>query len=91
MIKDLLDATMLDALQYTTISQRTRDLPMLNELLQECKYAKDVLPILKYELLSRNRDSYIFRIYGRYRKLLPKTDMPALQEWRVSHWEKPKE
>lgn len=55
----------------------------LGDELAKCLKATDTIPLLKRELLGRNRDTYINRIYGRYRKLLPKTDIPAIQQWRV--------
>jgi len=40
-----------------------------------------ILELLKVELEGRNRPSYISRIYGRYRKMLPQYDAEILARW----------
>lgn len=53
--------------------------------LADCKTADEVLPFIKAELLGRNRFSYLLRIYGRYRKLLPERDMELMKAWREDY------
>lgn len=41
-----------------------------------------IVAYLLIELEGRNRPSYISRLYGRYRKMLPKRDQETLQNWK---------
>ena len=57
----------------------------LGVLLQHMGHPDQVLVLLKTEILARNRDSYIERIYGRYRKLLPRKDKDLIEEFRRTY------
>ena len=61
------------------------DFNLLGSMLAECKEPEEAVILLKAELEGRNRYSYIARIYGRYRKLLPVRDLEAIQRWNT--WE----
>ncbi len=64
-----------------------KDIKSLNEFLQTLKYAHECTPLLKAELMGKQRLSTISRIYGRYRKLLPKRDYEIMYRWRLQ-WER---
>ena len=76
----------INELKRVTISEDLRitirndliDFYSLGPALERIEHADDVLPYLKTELQNRCRISMIQRLYGRYRKLLPKRDIPAL-------------
>lgn len=50
--------------------------------LSNCEEPDQVTKILKMELQGQNRPSYVSRIYGRYRRLLPNRDRGLMQDWR---------
>ena len=66
---------------YYDLQQRLQDIYMVSNELQDCKKAEEVLPFLYVEISGNARLSFINRIYGRYRKLLPATDMKILTNW----------
>lgn len=74
---------------YYDLQQRLQDIYMVSNELQDCKKAEEVLPFLYVEISGNARLSFINRIYGRYRKLLPATDMKILTNW--PRYEKPGE
>lgn len=74
---------------YKDLQYRMQDIYMLSDELQECKRAEQVLPFLYVEISGNARLSFINRIYGRYRKLLPATDMKILTNWPRRPNEKP--
>ena len=50
--------------------------------LSNCEEPDQAAKILKLELQGQNRPSYVSRIYGRYRRLLPYRDRGLMQLWR---------
>ena len=75
-----IEASMTDE-RFQELQQAMQDIYMVSELLQECKHPGEVLPYLYVEVSGCARPSFINRIYGRYRKLLPKEDLRVLTNW----------
>lgn len=67
------------------IYQNLMDFPTLGMYLSNCARPEDAVRLLKAELEGRNRYSFIMRIYGRYRRLLPVRDLPLLQNWGTNN------
>lgn len=67
------------------INNRLTDFEALGALLQSSVSAPKILEVLKVELEGRARTSYLVRIYGRYRKVLPLTDMEIINNWGRRH------
>lgn len=67
------------------INNRLTDFEALGALLQSRVSAPKILEVLKVELEGRARTSYLVRIYGRYRKVLPLTDMEIINNWGRRH------
>lgn len=61
------------------------DFPTLGMYLANCHKPEETVKLLKAELNGRNRFSFVMRIYGRYRRLLPSRDLTELQAWRPEH------
>lgn len=61
------------------------DFASLGKFLQSTESPDKILYLLRMELIQNNRPSYVSRIYGRYRKLLPKRDMEEIQRWAYNH------
>ncbi len=84
MIKDELKKCKLTEAEERTYSN-IMDFPTLGMYLSNCSKPEEAVKLLKAELEGRNRYSFIMRIYGRYRRLLPARDLPILQNWEVSN------
>lgn len=61
------------------------DFTMLREWLAVQEGPTRVLKMLKTELQGEARQSYINRIYGRYRVLSPARDLEHIRTWRDRH------
>lgn len=64
-------------------SQALTNFYQLTKYLRQCTHPDEVLRVLKLELMAEARPSYIARIYGRYRKLLPRRDLELIDQWRA--------
>lgn len=84
MIKDELKKCKLTETEERTYSN-IMDFPTLGVYLASCHKPEDAVKMLKAELNGRNRFSFVMRIYGRYRRLLPSRDLAELQTWRPDH------
>lgn len=63
----------------------------LGAVLEKMEIPEETLPYLRLELMTKQRVSTISRIYGRYRKLLPKRDFHLIEQWRLKHGRKREE
>ncbi len=75
-----IEASMTDE-RFRELQQAMQDIYMVSDLLQECQNPGEVLPYLYVEVSGNARPSFVNRIYGRYRKLLPKEDLRVLTNW----------
>jgi hypothetical protein len=73
--------THLTSKELTELRNVSTDFYKLAGYMDKCS-RKDIVKLLLVELEGRNRPSYISRIYGRYRKMLPHDDMYVLTNWR---------
>jgi len=68
--------------QKQQITNQLQNFDLLRRILGDCERPHQVLPYLYMELQGANRPSYISRIYGRYRKLIPDRDRALMALWR---------
>jgi len=67
--------------EFQHLQNEMADVYIMTAALERCRTAKSVLKYLYVELEGRARQSYVSRIYGRYRKLLPNDDSTTLSSW----------
>ena len=67
--------------QHQELLTHLYDVVSVGKYLQECEDLEDVIRLLKVALLAGNRPYFIPRIYGRYKKLLPKYDYETMYKW----------
>ena len=82
MLKEYLEELQISPVDQLHMTNQMTSFYSLAIALDQCTSAEQVLKYLKAELDTRNRPSYVSRIYGRYRKMLPKTDLETLTQWR---------
>ena len=82
-----LERVKLTERERQSISNQLQDFRMLCGALGNCRTPDDVVPYIYLELQGGNRFSYLSRIYGRYRKLLPDRDRLLMQKWRRENGE----
>lgn len=84
---EIVEAEMSDK-DYRATQRRLQDIYMVSAEMTDCKTAEEVLPFLYAEISGNARPSFVNRIYGRYRKLLPKSDLKILNKWPRRQYEK---
>jgi pentose-5-phosphate-3-epimerase len=80
----------LDAVLESPADSAKRAKVLLNfyttyDALDELKYSTDVLRLVQAEITTKNRESFIERLMGRYRKLRALEDQRNLEIWRARH------
>jgi hypothetical protein len=85
---DDIDRIELSKEERRKIQNRLTDFDTMGTMLKTCASPESVLKVMRVELEGKNRPSYKIRIYGRYRKILPLTDLPVLEQWSQDQWAK---
>lgn len=86
-LESLLKKVQVTEVEKHAIKNEATDFFRLGAALDRCDSIMQVLQYLKVELEGRNRPSYVSRIYGRYRKMLPKEDQEVMIKWSQEHYD----
>lgn len=84
-IIDLIKNLTLTEQQIKTIKAELLAWPVIAKRMSEWQTSMEVLPYLKVELETRGRMFYVSRLYGRWRKLLPRDDWDTINQYMKEH------
>jgi len=83
MIEGHLNRMHLNPENQATLCRTMRSTTQLANTLQTYKSLQEVLMLLYTELSGQNRESYVDRIYSRYRVLSQARDKEAMKLWAL--------
>lgn len=88
---ELLERLTVPKEQVDQVEAALSDFINLNPYLKNLKHPIEALTLMVYEIKNKGRQSYINRIYGRYRMLCPRYDSHVIKQFQQGLWERKSE